>query len=373
MKMEGIKTEQLTVGYDNIPLITDICLQVRRGEILTLVGKNGAGKSTILKSIAGALSPLKGTVLLNGVELKAMKRQQIAQGISAMLTERFSPEYMTCREVVSGGRYPYTGLLGVLGEHDKKVIETALQQTGVEALADRPFSLLSDGQKQRVLLARALCQEPEVLILDEPTSYLDIRYKLELLELLQTLAREKGIAIILSLHELDLIQKISDTVVCVNGDRIESIGPPERIFSDDHIDTIFELEKGRFQSAFGSVELKGNQGEPKQFVIGGGGAGIPIYRYLQRKALPFAAGILMENDVETPVARALASKLIIEQAFEPIKKETFELACTWMKRCDTVILASPLKGSWNDANCRLAEMAGSRLIRAEKWRENHGF
>ena len=132
-----------------------------------------------------------------------------------MLTERMKPELMTCHDVVATGRYPYTGRLGVLSREDENKVDEALMAVHAQELGIRNFLEISDGQRQRILLARAICQEPEVMILDEPTSYLDIRHKLELLEILRKMAKEKEITVIMSLHEIDLAQKISDKVVCV--------------------------------------------------------------------------------------------------------------------------------------------------------------
>lgn len=150
-----------------------------------------------------------------------------------MLTERMKPELMTCHDVVATGRYPYTGRLGVLSGEDENKVDEALMAVHAQELGIRNFLEISDGQRQRILLARAICQEPEVMILDEPTSYLDIRHKLELLEILRKMAKEKEITVIMSLHEIDLAQKISDKVVCVKGDRIAGFGNPEEIFTEE--------------------------------------------------------------------------------------------------------------------------------------------
>lgn len=127
---------------------------------------------------------------------------------------------------------------------------------GADELADRDFSCISDGQRQRVLLARAICQEPEVIVLDEPTSFLDIRYKLELLTVLKQLVREKQVAVILSLHEIDLAQKLSDRLICVHNGRIERCGTPEQVFTGDYIRTLYDLERGTYNEQFGSLELE---------------------------------------------------------------------------------------------------------------------
>lgn len=249
-----LKTEKLSVGYDGKPLIRDVCLQVQRGKIVTLIGPNGSGKSTILKTIVGQLSKVSGTVLLEGAPMERCGQKEIAKRMAILMTERIHPELMTCYDVVSTGRYPYTGALGLLGKEDKRIVEESLELVHGRDMADRPFDAISDGQRQRILLARALCQTPEIIVLDEPTSYLDIRYKLELLTILKTMVREKNLAVLMSLHELDLAQRVSDTVVCVSGDRIDRMGPPEEIFSNDYISRLYHMEPGKYDPCFDTLE-----------------------------------------------------------------------------------------------------------------------
>lgn len=249
-----LETEKLSVGYDGKPLIRDVCLQVQRGKIVTLIGPNGSGKSTILKTIVGQLSKVSGTVLLEGAPMERCGQKEIAKRMAILMTERIHPELMTCYDVVSTGRYPYTGALGLLGKEDKRIVEESLELVHGRDMADRPFDAISDGQRQRILLARALCQTPEIIVLDEPTSYLDIRYKLELLTILKTMVREKNLAVLMSLHELDLAQRVSDTVVCVSGDRIDRMGHPEEIFSNDYIARLYHMEPGKYDPCFDTLE-----------------------------------------------------------------------------------------------------------------------
>ena len=193
-----VETKEMTVGYRGVPLIRDIALRVNRGEILTLIGPNGSGKSTILKSLIRQLALIGGTVYLDGKSLQTLPERDLARTMSVLLTEHVRPELMTCWDVAAAGRYPYTGRLGLLSDEDRAKVDEALALVGADELADRDFSCISDGQRQRVLLARAICQEPEILILDEPTSFLDVKHKLELLAILEKMAREKKMTVIMS-------------------------------------------------------------------------------------------------------------------------------------------------------------------------------
>ena len=189
--MSYFETRGLAVGYNGQVLIHDIDISIEKGKILTLIGPNGAGKSTILKSITRHLQKIGGEVSIGGRDVYRWAAREMARQVAVVLTDRIRPELMTCGEVVAAGRYPYTNALGRLTAADREIVRQSLERVHALELEDRDFSTLSDGQRQRVMLARALCQEPEVIVLDEPTAYLDIRHKIELLDILREMAREK--------------------------------------------------------------------------------------------------------------------------------------------------------------------------------------
>ena len=356
-----ISTQKMSVGYGGRPLLENIEIHVNRGEILTLIGPNGAGKSTILKSIIHQLRLVAGTVCLNGKSMDGMTEKEISMVMSVLMTDRVRPELMTCEDVVSTGRYPYTGRLGILSPHDRAVVREAMELVHASDLADHSFDKISDGQRQRILLARAICQEPEVIVLDEPTSFLDVRHKLELLSILKKMVRERNVAVIMSLHELDLAQRISDQVVCVSTKGVECTGTPEEIFAGDRISRLYGISKGSFYPSMGSVELERVAGAPRVFVIGGGGSGIGVYRRLQRKGVPFAAGILQENDLDYPVARELAAELVSVPPFAAMDENSLRQAEAVMDRCEAVVCCVKAFGPSNEANRALLSRAGDKL------------
>lgn len=246
-----IRTEHLDSGYGHKVVVGGAEIIVHPGEIVTLIGPNGAGKSTVLKTIAGQLEPVAGTIFISEKERSSYTLTEIARKQAVMLTERKPAEKMTCEEVVSLGRYPYTGRLGILSDIDKKIVKDTMDLVHVTELADRSYDQISDGQRQRVLLARAICQEPEIMILDEPTSYLDIRHKLEFLDLLRSLTREKKIGVIMSMHELELAHLVADKVICISADgRIEMVGSPEDVFTDELISRLYSLGDGRLKEVY---------------------------------------------------------------------------------------------------------------------------
>ena len=245
------ETRALAIGYGKTPLAQQIALGVRRGEILTLIGPNGAGKSTLLKTLAGQLAPLGGAVLLDGQDLIRYSGSARAQKMALMVPHTRPMELTTCFEFVSAGRIPYTGRLGILSDEDRRQVRAALERVGAADLADRDFNCISDGQRQRILLARAVCQQPEVILLDEPTSFLDVKGKIELLTILQKLAHEEQLTVLVSLHELEMAQKISDAVVCVSSQGVSGVQTPKAAFAPDNIRQLYGLSEEQYEAVFG--------------------------------------------------------------------------------------------------------------------------
>lgn len=352
-----VHIEDMSAGYSGKAVVKHVSMDICSGEIVVLIGPNGAGKSTILKSIVRQLPLVGGHVYLLGKDLKEYSWEELSKTLAVVLTDRIHPEMMTCRDVVASGRYPYTGRMGRLTERDQEIISGALREVHAEEIADRDFANISDGQRQRVMLARALCQEPDVLVLDEPTSFLDIRYKLEFLSICRRLAKERQITVILSLHEIDLAMKIADRIICVDGEHQVYTGKPEDIFTEEGIRSLFRLDTGFFDPAFGSMELPAPAGRPEVFVISDGCSGIPVYRELQRKGVPFAAGILYPNAADYRLARVLAAETVTAEPFAEISDASVEQARQIMNRCGRVINTCSTFGMGNRKLKNLIEEA----------------
>ena len=238
--------DHLSVGYNGKALINDIRIGINKGEIVTLIGPNGAGKSTILKTISRQLEMKEGRVEFDGTELREYSYRDLSCKMAVVLTERMRPELMTCHDVVATGRYPYTGRLGILSREDEAKVDEAMRVVNAAELGARDFNAISDGQRQRVLLARAICQEPDIILLDEPTSFLDIRHKLELLAILRRMAKAENITVIMSLHEIDLAMKVSDRILCIKGDHLFKEGHPDEIFDEEMIRQLYDINNGFF-------------------------------------------------------------------------------------------------------------------------------
>lgn len=215
---ESIVISNLTIGYKDKVVARHLNASVRRGELTCLLGTNGTGKSTLLRTLAGLQEPLDGEVWLSAdgihpTPLSALSQQALARMVSVVLTEQPDVKQLTVEEVVGMGRMPYTGFFGTLGKEDKRIVEQALLDTGLLAFADRHFDLLSDGERQKVMIAKALAQQTPVIILDEPTAFLDYPSKVEMIKLLHRLAIDNDKTILLSTHDLELALHHADRLL----------------------------------------------------------------------------------------------------------------------------------------------------------------
>ena len=225
----SVETKALAIGYGKAALARDIALGAAKGQVLALIGPNGAGKSTLLKTLAGQLTPLGGAVLLDGQELARILGNARAQKLALMLPHTRRTELTTCFEMASAGRYPYTGRLGILSEQDRMQVRDALHLVQADELADRDFTKISDGQRQRVLLARAICQEPELIILDEPTAMLDPVGRKEVLQAVHTLNKKKGVTIVLITHYMEEAQNLCNRVALMDHGKLEEVSTPSAL------------------------------------------------------------------------------------------------------------------------------------------------
>ena len=241
--MAYIQIKNLSAGYGKTAVVSGMDLDIEKGKILAFIGPNGSGKSTILKSISKNIPILGGDIIIDGKSIKNYSYKELSKKMAVILTERVKTELMTCRDVVEMGRFPYTGRLGLLSENDEIKVKNALEAVNALDIAEKDFNKISDGQRQRILLARAICQEPEIIVLDEPTSFLDIKYKFEVLTILMRMAKEKGITVVMSLHETELAKKSADVIAAVSRDGSVRSGSPEEMFDEKEIQKLYGIDK----------------------------------------------------------------------------------------------------------------------------------
>lgn len=249
-----MKIEHLSAGYRGKAVVPEVSLDIKKGEIISFIGPNGAGKSTLLKTLYRELAPVSGAVFIDDGDVAKMPLKELARKMSIVTTDRVKPEHMTCREVVMAGRLPYTDGFGVLGKEDRQAAEDAIALMKIEDFADKQFNNLSDGQKQRTLIARAIAQAPEFLVMDEPTSYLDIRYRMELMEVLEGLS-QKGVTIVMSLHELELAVSVSDRLLLVYEDGTTVCKTPSEVMEEGLIKDLFSLTDEMYEKIYGKGRI----------------------------------------------------------------------------------------------------------------------
>lgn len=351
-----LKTNNLSVGYNNKVVISNINVEVKNGEILCLLGSNGAGKTTLLRSLSKLISPIKGEIYLNGVNISCISRKALSKKMALVLTNRLLGDLMTVQDIVNIGRYPYTGFFGNLSKKDLIMVDEALESVDALHLKKRYFDELSDGEKQKVLVARALVQEPEIIILDEPTTHLDIKHRLELINILKKLSKEKSISVILSLHEIDIALKSCDKVALIKNNKVIAYGQPEDVVDEDIINSLYELGDKNFNSLLGSVEIS-NKSKNEVFIIGGGGKATPIYRAFTKKGIGLYSGIIHENDIDYEIGRTMGIKMFTESPFEPISDESFNLAIRNLNDSKIIIDTGFSVGETNKRNIDIIKEA----------------
>ncbi|EML9210869.1 ABC transporter ATP-binding protein [Clostridioides difficile] len=351
-----LKTNNLSVGYNNKVVISNINVEVKNGEILCLLGSNGAGKTTLLRSLSKLISPIKGEIYLDGVNINCISRKALSKKMALVLTNRLLGDLMTVQDIVNIGRYPYTGFFGSLSKKDLIMVDEALESVDALHLKKRYFDELSDGEKQKVLVARALVQEPEIIILDEPTTHLDIKHRLELINILKKLSKEKSISVILSLHEIDIALKSCDKVALIKNNKVIAYGQPEDVVDEDIINSLYELDDKNFNSLLGSVEIS-NKSKNEVFIIGGGGKATPIYRAFTKKGIGLYSGIIHENDIDYEIGRTMGIKMFTENPFEPISDESFDLAIRNLNDSKIIIDTGFSVGETNKRNIDIIKEA----------------
>ena len=217
-----ISLQNLTVGYGEKAILSDINQTLEPGRLVCLLGSNGVGKSTILRTLAGFLQPLAGKVLLDGKDLSSLSLSQRSKTVSIVLTERVEVPYMKVADLVGMGRSPYTGFFGTLTKEDKQIVGEAIEMVGISNLAERTIDTLSDGERQKAFLVKALAQQTPIILLDEPTAFLDFHAKISTLRLMQKLAHETNKIILMSTHDVEMALRLSDLLWIVQGGKIQT-------------------------------------------------------------------------------------------------------------------------------------------------------
>jgi iron complex transport system ATP-binding protein len=250
-----LASRSLTIGYPGKRVATDLNLRLTKGRLVCLLGPNGAGKSTLIRTLCAMQAPLAGQVLLNEVDIHTISARELARRLSVVLTDRVQVGLLSGYELVSLGRYPYTGWSGRLTAEDHRIIRESIEATGAEELAGRPVDELSDGERQKVLMARALAQQPQLLVLDEVTAFLDLPRRVDMMRTLRRLAHERGATILLSTHDLDLAIRSADELWLLEKGGAFHCGAPEDLVLNGAFAQAFRSEGIEFNPADGHFAL----------------------------------------------------------------------------------------------------------------------
>ena len=240
--MEALKVDQVAIGYANANIIENLSVSIPKNKITTIIGPNGCGKSTLLKAVSRILKTKKGTVYLDGKAIHQLETKLVAKKMAILPQTADAPDGLTVFELVSYGRFPHQKGFGTLKKEDYEYINWAINVTGVDEFRDRPIEALSGGQRQRVWIAMALAQDTEILILDEPTTYLDLAHQLDILLLLQRLNEDEGRTIIMVLHDLNHASRFSHYLIAMKNGALITEGSPEEVITWSNLQSVFNIE-----------------------------------------------------------------------------------------------------------------------------------
>lgn len=240
--MSKLRTERVTLAYGEGAVVRDLTIEVPEGKVTSVVGPNGCGKSTLLRSLARLMKPRGGAIYLDGDAISNLPTREVVRRLGILPQSPAAPEGLTVRELAAQGRYPHQGWLRQWSKSDERAVEKALETTGVLGLADRALDALSGGQRQRAWISMALAQETETLLLDEPTTFLDIAHQIEVLQLLERLNRQEGRTILMVLHDLNNAARYSHQMIAISGGRVYDAGPPTKVVTPDLLGEVFGVE-----------------------------------------------------------------------------------------------------------------------------------
>lgn len=240
--MYALQVQNLKFGYKRDLVLKDISFNIEKGQFISIIGPNGSGKSTILKLLNNLYSPKKGNIFIEGKNIYGYKKRDLAQKIALVPQDTFLDYEFTVEDVVLMGRHPYKKRFQKEDENDFKIVEEALKMTNTLHLRDKLITEISGGERQRVVIARALAQNPSIILLDEPTSHLDINHQIEILNLLKRLNQEKSTTIVIVIHDINIASRYSDEIIMINEGKIVGIGRPEEVITKKNIEETYNLK-----------------------------------------------------------------------------------------------------------------------------------
>ncbi len=359
----------LTVSYAAQTVLRDVSFEVARGDLVVVLGPNGAGKTTLLRTIAKVVSPKVGTVLLDGRDIAKLPVRQLMKTLSVVPQSEGSVFSFTVQDIVAMGRTPHLPPLAPLSRKDWQIIREAMEATDVWELRDRLFTELSGGEQRRVLIAKALAQEPQLLLLDEPTANLDLHYQLEVVELIQRLNRERGITVLAVLHDLNLAAMLGHRFILMHRGRIYAVGNADEVLTPQNIQQVYGVPvvvtrhplNGKPIILLAERRIPSLRGV-KVHVVCGGGTGSEVMAMLMASGCQVTAGALNRGDSDFEAAQLLGVAVVEEQPFMPISREAFERTKEMIANAEVVVLTDVPFGWGNIVNLKAILEAAKGLV-----------
>lgn len=358
-----MRVDNLFAGYSGESILQGVSLDLADGDFVSIIGPNGSGKTTLLRSMSRALQPQSGCIELDGHNIYSIPAREFARRVAVVPQDTLIAFDFSVLEITLMGRSPRLGRFAVESSTDVDIAVEALKLTGTSHLKDRPITALSGGERQRVLVARALAQQPEVILLDEPTSHLDISFQFEIMDLVKSLNREKGLTVLAVLHDLNLASQYCDRLIMVGDGKVQADGSSEQVITADNIRRVYGAEvwvrrhptthrpyviSGVRKKSDSDIQKFDEQ--PHVHVIGGGGTAAPILARLIRRGYKVTCGVLNTGDADQEVADALDIPHVPQPIFAHITPESQQQHLEIMGSADVVVLTDVPVGNGNLAN-----------------------
>ncbi len=362
-----IEVKNLTFSYGPETILKGVNLSLEQGDFIGIIGPNGSGKSTFLKNMAAILTPTGGEIIIDGKALPRWRRRDLARRLAVVGQGGGAGFNFSVEEMVAMGRYPYLDRFGSLKPEDRRAVERAMHLTGCYHLRQREIFSLSGGERQRVILARALAQGTPCLLLDEPTSFLDLGYQVELLELLQSLNRRERLTVVVVMHDLNLASRYCRKLFLLYRGRIYAGGNPEEVLTREHILEVYRTEvliephpldgKPQVIPVSTAAAAINKNFQKRVHLIGGGGSATPLIKELFVKGLTLSAGVLSVGDSDWATARRLGLLMVEEAPFSPISPQRHRQNLELIEEAGAVVLAPLYIGPGNLPNVEAAIFA----------------
>ncbi len=363
----AIAFENVSAGYGGEPVLRNVTFEVEDGGIVGILGPNGAGKTTMLRALAGLIRPMRGSIRLFARDTRKLSTPERAKLLGVVPQSLETPMTFSVSEIVMMGRTASLSRWRMPSVADRRVVERAMAFTDVVEIKNRPFSDLSGGEKQRVVIAMVLAQEPRIIVMDEPTSHLDINHRIEVMEIVRRLNRDHGTTIVVISHDLALTAEYCRTLILLDHGRIAAHGSPDSVITEENIRNVYRCEVSIQRNvSTGSLvvlpslrpfraETCGNGA--RIHVIAGGGCAADILRRLVLEGYTVTCGVLNEGDTDGEVAKALGLETVWEKPFSPIQHEAAAAAERLVAEADAVVICGVPFGTGNLPNLDIASKA----------------